>query len=367
MTDYPLFARNLLVSYKCPYCDKIAEHRITNLPSPNWDGDTVEKSKREESYDFKCQRCGEILEADVYVNIYYGELRIHKPNSWKEVKILNIKEYEDKQNYNRLAHDMKTDLDIFLSQGNNFQITLERLVLSACYYSSKLDIPFSVCDLIEDRDDYRYDFMRGFISSICYLKSHSMIYCSKVALASYLGSEVYVVCKNIDGGILSEYGINTFPTSTIKGIHKVVEYFTYQHKLNNIGKYYIVQESYQDEFDINSTSLNDDIFLYSLKYACNKKIQEIPINLLTTSTPYYSIVEAYGFAVYLKRAIANHFSCDFVANENYIRNIKIDDFFKNITRRELTVKYERNQMYIDGVFDAIESKINDYSKLINKK
>ena len=366
MTDYPLLARKLLVTYKCPQCNKIAKTQIENLPSPNWDGDTVGKSTREENYEFNCQYCKLDLEADVYANIYYGELRIHKMNSWKEVEILDVREEIDEQDYIRLRSGMKTDLDIFLERGNDFKRLLERIVLYACYYSAKYDIPFSVSDIIEERDDYRYDFMCGFLSAICFLKSPSDILCSKVALPSYLGSEVYVVCKKINDNILNTWGISTTPFSIIKGINNVKEYFILQRQRNNIGKYYYIPNPHHNKYDVYSTSLNDDIILYSLKYACYKQIQELPINLITTSTPYYNLVEAYGFVEYLNMVNGNHFECDIDTSDNIIKNIKIDDFFDDYTRGKLVEKYERNQMYIDDVFDMIESKINDYCTLVKK-
>lgn len=357
MTEYPLFARNIDVVFKCPRCANTLTQHISNLPSPNWDGDTVETSRRDESYAFICPHCKLELETDVHANIYFGELQVHKLNDWKEIEVIGVEEREDDLSHVKSVQP-RTDLDIFKTSGAVFQRHLESLGIYACYYSAKTGIPFCVEDIVVDRDDYRHDFLNGFLSALCSNHTSQSVYCLKVIPAYYFGSKVYFVCKIINEDIFAKYIID----ESLYDFKKIRDYFS----RGGAGRYIGNRSSFVEGFDMYQTSLNDDIFLYSLKCASDMKLYSIPINLLATNTPYYKIVEAYGYSIGLKQIVQEHFNCVFDTNENMIKEIKMDSYFTNYTQNALSRKYEDSNMYIDDLFSAIKIKIEDYSKLFRK-
>ena len=358
MGDYPLFAKNITLSFDCPQCNHAIAHCIESLPSPNWDGDTIDTSQNMESYDFECPNCHKEFEADVYANIYYGELAVHAQGDWREIDGVRVSdEWEDSSQFQQI-NEQKTDLGIFLANGKDFQTYLEQLVWCACYYSYHTNAPFAVEDIIEERDDYRYSFLRGYFSAICSIRTDQRIDCIKVIPFRYFGNRTYYACRFVSGELLSEQNIPVVAQAMAKDNKLLDSYFRAQ-KTSTFTKTY--QESLISQIvglEISQTSLNDDIMLYCLKYASIKGLHSLPIDIISENTPFYDIVEAYGFSTYLQQQIGEQFRFD--ATHNKITDIHINEhFLKDFTRNKLKLKYESNYMYIDSLFDAIESKIND--------
>lgn len=362
MTEYPLFAKHINVEFNCPNCNQTITHQIDGLPSPNWDGDTIETSQREESYDFACKHCNLPFEIDVFANIYYGELRVHKLNDWREIKDVKVTEYVEKQDQHRAITDMRTDLDIFLMQGSEFRQHLENLALYACYWSKQTNTPFAVENILEDKDDYRYDYIRGRLSAICSSPVNEHVRCIKVSPTSKVDCRTYFACNDIKLDYLIEAGLDFNKVSSSMDYQRIYNYF----KANMYEGYFPLSESSVTQFDIMQTSLNDDILLYFLKCANGKKINNLPFNLLTTTTPYYSIVEAYGFSECLKKRINENYSCDFDTTKNSIRDIRIGDTFRDYTIDALTNKYESYNMLMEDLFNHIKNVIAEYGKFISK-
>lgn len=365
MTEYPLFAKSITIEFDCPRCRHQIRQVISELPSPNWEGDTVDTSQEVDSEEFQCDNCGQNFEVELFANIYYGELLVRKTDDWKEVEDIDVfDELEERDTYRPIT-DMRSDLEIFLLEGKAFQLYLERIAIHACYRSIETDIAFSVENITEDRDDYRYDFLRGFLSAMCFARAANPISCSKVAIPSYIGNEVHFVCLSFNNDILAKYKTNSDIFCASKECKLIDDYFTSQFEKNQTRAYFIQQNSSRNEFDISQTSLNDDIFLFSLKCASSNGITELPFGLITQTTPFYRIVEAYGFSEYLKRVVKDHFYCDFDAKNNFVSKITVDEYFDDYTLNALVEKYESNQMYIKDLFIGIENKIDEYNTLIS--
>lgn len=364
MIEYPLFAKNISLRFDCPRCGQQVCYQAENLPSPNWDGDTVESSQEMDTQEFQCDSCGHDFEVDLYANIYYGELCVHESGELKEIENIEITEEPEEDTIIPIT-DMRTDLDIFEENGKGFQNMLERLAVFACRFSMKDDIAFSVADITEDRDDYRYDFLRGFVSAMCFSRFVGPVGCLKVLIPSYLGSEVYFVCKSIKNDVpIANDNIDTKFLES-RDYRLLSNYFATQQKNNQKGVYYTQSGVQRMGFDISQTSLNDDIFLYCMKCARDNGLHDLPVNLITQNTPFYRIVEAYGFSEYLKQTIREHFYCDFEIQANFVSGIKMDEYFDDYTLNALVEKYESNQMYIKDLFVGIKTKIDDYKKFIN--
>ena len=366
-TDYPLYAKKISISFECVECHSEIKYAIESLPSPNWEGDSVETSKNQDNYEFKCPNCKHDYEVDVFANIYYGELQVRSINDWKEINNIEvIEDWEQQETFESLKNK-RSDLDMFLNNGTEFPIYLKQIIEFACYKSYREKKSFAVEDIVEERDDYRYSYMRGVISAMCTLHLNNPLICKKVISDSFWDSKTYYICGAISGHVLLNFDKNYSSGSQSKERKDIENYFRDRRMYYHFDDVLTNVNGVKNGIDISQTSLNDDILLYSLSYACYKGISSIPISIISENTPYYDVVEAFGFAEQMKSLIKNHFYCDFEASENFIKNIKIDKYFNNYDRRSLTEKYEKNQMYIDGVFDIIESKINDYCKLINMK
>ena len=364
MIEYPLFAKNISLRFDCPRCGQQVCYQAENLPSPNWDGDTVESSQEMDTQEFQCGSCGQGFEVDLYANIYYSELSVHESGEWKEIEDVEIADEPEEDAIIPIT-DMRTDLDIFWENGKEFQNMLEQLAMIACGFSAKNDVAFSVANITEDRDDYRYDFLRGYVSAMCFSRFVGPIGCLKVLIPSYSGHEVYFVCKSIknDESIANGNVNKGFMES--RDYKVLYNYFADQLKNNQKGAYYMQSGVQRMGFDISQTSLNDDIFLYCMKCASDNSLHEFPINLITQNTPFYRIVETYGFSEYLKRVIRDHFYCDFEKQANFVSEIKMDEYFADYTFNALVEKYESNRMYIKDLFVGIKTKIDDYKKFIN--
>lgn len=118
MIDYPLYAKSIVLSFECPNCKHGISHRIAPLPSPNWDGDTVESSQNIENYEFNCPNCNACFEADLYANIYYGELCVHVNGEWENIEDVSIKDEWDDIDSSTLKSriDMKTPFQTWFEE-----------------------------------------------------------------------------------------------------------------------------------------------------------------------------------------------------------------------------------------------------------
>lgn len=111
MKDYPLFAKQLQLNIHCPDCDTTFSYDVHNIPSPNWEGDTVETSQMDEEDYCVCPRCKTSFNIDLYANIYYAELCVRKEKTGQEIDSYIIKAIEEKD-YNKIS-TMKNFQDWF--------------------------------------------------------------------------------------------------------------------------------------------------------------------------------------------------------------------------------------------------------------
>lgn len=362
MIDYPLYAKKITISFLCPNCHHNIQHEIKCLPTPNWDGETVTTSQEMDSDEFECPVCKKGYEAEMFANIYYAELRVHPIGGGMEINNVDVfEDWEQQDTFETMMHK-RSDLDVFLDNNDtDFPAYLNKIVKYACYLSYNTKKSFAIEDLIEDRDDYRYSFMRGLLSAMCAIHSSDSIICQKVISDNFWENKAYYICRTININIYNLVNTNLRSVD----LSNIVHYFKNRQVYSSYQNLYNVTEL-KNGFDLSQTSLNDDILLYSLKYAYCKNMSSIPVEIVTGNTPFYDIVEAYSFAEHLKSTIKNHFSCEFDRKAKFIKNIKMDEYFQTYTRESLIEKYVSNNMYIDGVFDMIEHKIQDCHKQLNK-
>lgn len=249
---------------------------------------------------------------------------------------------------------MKTDLQIFQEGGKDFQNQLTNMAIYACHLSSRYGVPFCAHDIIEERDDYRHDYLNGFLHGIC-MAQDKQIVCSRfIAIIPFRETLDYYLCVSID-----QESVN------------VADYaLPHEHKQNLISRFELLKNTYTvnvnnifsfaGELNINNTSLNDDICLYTILYSCRNHKYSIPQQVLAV-TPYYSFVAAYGFTEGLKVVLGKDFNCSFDVEDNFIKEIRItDEYFHNYSRDNLLQKYYKHNMYIKGILDYIEAQIKRF-------
>lgn len=240
---------------------------------------------------------------------------------------------------------MNTNLQTFREQGTEFQKVLTNMALYMCYLSSKYGFPFCVQYIIDERDDYRYDYLDGFLHGICLIQN-SPIVCSKYIEVTGLGKSIdWYLCKSFT------YDINlinqTLEEVQIKKLEEQIKGVQPQLQTNNF--------SYANGININQTSLNDDICLYALLHANNNRIAVIPMKVLENTTPCYSTVQALGILEGLRVSLNDDFNCTLDIEKNVITINKIStEYLKIFNRTNLLSKYTNQNMYIEGLLDCIE-------------
>ena len=218
----------------------------------------------------------------------------------------------------KIQNNMKTDLQIFQMSGIDFQNQLTNMAIYACYLSSQYKIPFCAHNIIEERDDYGHEFLNGFLHGIC-LEQNNLIVCSRfIAFIPFQETIDYYLCKTINQNIANKTQ-QQLSAENKKSLETKFEFLKqlYTSEVNHIF-------TFSNGFDINRTSLNDDICLYALLYAQRNQIYSIPQQILAV-TPYYSLVAAYGFTEGLKIVLKKDFTCTFDFEANHIKEIKISE------------------------------------------
>lgn len=245
---------------------------------------------------------------------------------------------------------MKSQMQIFREQGVEFQKALTNMALYMCYLSSRYSSPFCVQYIIDEHDDYRYDYLDGFLHGIC-LAQDSPIVCSRYIMVTGIGKPIdWYLCKSFN------FDINSITKSLeenhIKKLEENIQSIQSQLHANNF--------SYVNGININQTSLNDDICLYALLYASNNHVTCMPMKVLEDTTPCYHIVEALGFIEGLHIALKDNFDCTLDSEGNIITINNINkEYFTRYDRVNLINKYANQYMHIEGILDYIESIVKN--------
>lgn len=245
---------------------------------------------------------------------------------------------------------MKSQMQTFREQGVEIQNALTNMALYMCYLSSKYCFPFCVQYIIDERDDYRYDYLDGFLHGIC-LAQDTPIVCSRYIMVTGIGKPIdWYLCKSFN------FDINSITKSLkenhIKKWEENIQSIQSQLHANNF--------SYVNGININQTSLNDDICLYALLYATNNNITCMPMKILEDATPCYHVVEALGFIEGLHIALKDNFDCTLDSEGNIIIIKSINkEYFTSFNRMNLINKYANQYMHIEGILDYIESIVKN--------
>ena len=93
MTSFSSFADSLNIRFTCPHCHQETSYSLENLPSPDWSGDTAASSENYDDEDFYCEHCGHPYNADIFVNMYEGNLVISDAEQYKEINGVQIEEH----------------------------------------------------------------------------------------------------------------------------------------------------------------------------------------------------------------------------------------------------------------------------------
>lgn len=93
MTSFSSFADSLNIRFTCPHCHQETSYSLVNLPSPDWSGDTAASSENYDDEDFLCEHCGHPYNADIFVNMYEGNLVVSDAEQYKEINGVQIEEH----------------------------------------------------------------------------------------------------------------------------------------------------------------------------------------------------------------------------------------------------------------------------------
>lgn len=247
---------------------------------------------------------------------------------------------------------MKTDLQIFTEKGAGHQHQLSQMALEACYLSSRLSVPFCAQNLVcEDKLDC--DYLDGYLHAICSAQN-SKILCSRfIAITPMFTAIDWYLCSSFTDDLAGSLTIS----DDVKGRF---EFLRQSYKINVNHLF-----NYTKAFNIEQISLNDDIVLYTILSAYRKGVWRIPLQILLSLTPKYSMVQAFGFAEGLRKVLGDDFNCSFNFKDGKIDVYNIDEtYFKEYTRKALTEKYKRHNMYIEKLFENIEMQIDSLKRNI---
>ncbi|MBQ7632440.1 MAG: hypothetical protein IJS82_06785 [Paludibacteraceae bacterium] len=100
MVSFDSLADSLKFSFICPHCHQKTSFYLMHLPSPDWSGDTAASTENYDDVDFCCDHCGHDYSADIFVNMYEGNLVVTDSDTQKEIENVEIKEkYVDEGEY----------------------------------------------------------------------------------------------------------------------------------------------------------------------------------------------------------------------------------------------------------------------------
>ena len=228
---------------------------------------------------------------------------------------------------------------------------LNLLILYTCKKSAEYRIPFRLCTIIDERDDDRYSYLQGFINALCvnFMPSKLEIIPSfnmYSYLCNYIGEDYTKV--------VTDDAITKYQTY----IKRIDAYFTDQqnqgHSIYNQPALYNMLFGVSllgNKINLDFTTLTEDIVLYSIKYADNHGYNAFPVKVIQV-TPYYPLVQAYGFIEGTRLIVKEKFNIEMTPN--CINIISIDkDYLICLDENMLSIKYSHQNMYIDDVFKAI--------------
>lgn len=102
MTSFNQFADSIDIKFQCPHCGKAISYHIDDIPSPDWSGETAESSSNYDEIDFQCPYCEHDYSAELFVNIYEGDVMIVDYDERKEVEAIEVGEnYIDEEEYEK--------------------------------------------------------------------------------------------------------------------------------------------------------------------------------------------------------------------------------------------------------------------------
>lgn len=90
MEAFPILIDYLKVEFECPHCHEKVIHEFTTIPSPDWSGDTASDSENVDDEDFQCLSCKTDFCADIFVNIYEGNVEVTDVKSKSVVKDIRL-------------------------------------------------------------------------------------------------------------------------------------------------------------------------------------------------------------------------------------------------------------------------------------
>ena len=247
---------------------------------------------------------------------------------------------------------MKTDLQMFVEQGVEHQEKLSQMALQACYWSALYQVPFMAWHLIEDaKDQLSCDYLDGYLHAVC-LAQDRKISCSRfIAITPMFRAVDWYLCSFYANELTDSRTL----VEDIKGKFDILKH-SYTTNVNHIFRF-------TNAFNIEQVSLNDDICLYTILSAYRKGVHHVPLQILLSLTPKYSMIQALGFVEGLHMSLGDDFNCSMNITGKTIDVSSINaEYFKEYTRENLTKKYERNNMFLEELFENIEMQM-DYIKV----
>lgn len=249
---------------------------------------------------------------------------------------------------------MKTDLQMFVELGLEHQEKLSQMALQACYWSAQYQVPFMVWHIIDDaKSQLSRDYLDGYLHAVC-LAQDRKISCSRFIA-------ITPMFRAVDWYLCSSYANELTDSRTL--VENIKEKFdilkrSYTTNVNHIFRF-------TNAFNIEQVSLNDDICLYTILSAYREGVYRIPLQILLSLTPKYSMVQAWGFVEGLHMSLDDDFNCSMNLTGKTIDVNSINaEYFKEYTRENLAKKYERNNMYIEELFENIEMQIKQFKVII---
>lgn len=91
------------VRFLCKTCGRTIDYAVTDIPSPDWSGDTVDSSMNSNEEEFLCPYCEQSYRAEMFSNIYYGDLQLTDDNG-EEIENFSLQE-EDYENEDEEEED----------------------------------------------------------------------------------------------------------------------------------------------------------------------------------------------------------------------------------------------------------------------
>lgn len=76
MTSFQILVNSIIVRFTCPQCGEKVKQELYNIPIPNGGADTASDSENSDDEDLLCDNCGHEFRAEIYANMYEGNVEI---------------------------------------------------------------------------------------------------------------------------------------------------------------------------------------------------------------------------------------------------------------------------------------------------